>query len=563
MNPGLLYNNNRVFNEGGSVMYSLYQIEIPILGEPSELQEGFLHNIDVWVKQVQSVFGGKLKLKSKEKLLSKYIYQNSLMREWNKVMRYAFDDFKGFTLEGYKIVHVMPLYNRYELVIYLQIFFEGKITDYTSLNRFQNPEKGTKDINPFKEYLKKTNVKFDDGHAYRYMEKTELFSSKIEGEYNEQIFLCNPVYIHIEDNYENISWFKLNDDTSDCCNMNFDIRITKEDTNIDKFKRGVNVEYLYKHKDFSHISQHYKSLHIFFHRAANYVNEYKEIDDNLFLLYSISEKVNRIWGKGGVYLMSLDSIKERKEFNEAYYKIMELNTLMDGEITAIKSKFKSLDEKYDRQFERVWSNIITNTQELDKQHQFMYKLLTTPISTRKDLLKTIKEFKEPTDLQVKRLKGLFDAKSSIFMESTMFALTIIVAFWGLLSFYYSSIFSSLNVAQYQSGIAKFSPPVLSVFVISSFILMMYFISIRPKRQSEKFPLLGKKIIRYQENLDFNLDLQKEIKEYKKAMSINPHSEIYIVKLLKIITMIMIYKIYHQKEFDYKTYKETVDNLDVK
>ncbi len=554
-------------------MISLYQFRINCEGvhcstenvSENKKLEVKKSNSLLWYEQIKGVFAEGIKLPIFEDVFENgknYAEQTTITREWFK---FASNLLKGrdcFDFEiskdneqtqSYKVVSVIPMHNRYQRCIYLQVYFDGEVVMPNHFNRlvqFNSETMG--DASVYSSYLREHFEGFEDNFSFFYKEKPEYFKSDLDNSYFEKIFLCNPCRIYDENNGSGRKYFEIKNSSDNCqskVSFDFDIRPSKKESSSKNYERGIEVSYCTSESYFLDIAKHYTSMFILFQRSSNYVREYMRMDNDLNLLFLISQKISNVWGKGRAYLMSLEDTKEQQEaFNTAYFKIMELNTLLDGEVTYLQSKAKNIREDYIRQYDRVLANINNFDEALDEKHNFLLKLLTSPIKYRDGLLNTIKELKEPTNLQVMRLKDMFDSRNSSHMTKIMNNLTILVAVWGVVTFVYSSIFSALNVNELLISI----PVLVGLIGFMGWIYFKY-ADIRKQNKIKTFSVECKSVIIGREDPD-NYRLVELIKEYKNNI-IEEHTH-SLVELTNLLTTIIVYKLYSNK-FEYK---EIMQNL---
>ncbi len=536
-------------------MYSIYQFTFSLKGLHSDDIEVQLNNYSEWKEQLESIFGGNIKLKATDQ----YISEISLTREWYKFVKGRLTFSEPFIMfDKYKIDKIIPLYNRFQDCVYLQIIFDGVVIDKSSIDsRYDNKNMKFIDIEIFRKYMIDNLPGFNDSFTFDYKESDSHDQQKSEIIYNESIYLCNPSLIYSDHNLNEGNFINIknhyNFDNS-MVEFNFDIRPNNNNIMPSKFRRGVQLIYKTNGNNFYDVSTHYTSMFILFHRSLFYVNEYKKLDENMKFLLSISQKINDSWLKGRAYLMTLDNSKNGKtKFNSAYFRIMELNTLMDGELTAIQSDTQLIKEKYKIQYDRVLANVNNYCAELDEKHNELLELLLWPISTRDNLVNQIRGYKEPTDLQVKRLKDMYDSKNSSTMTNSMNALTIIVAIWGVLSFLYSSIFVNIGLSNVWLSVS-----ILVLFILIMIVFFIYYLKLNPVYESKRLV--------YRHNADFlnhNISCESKIDKaidiYKKVKLSSNSSESLIGPLCELLVNLIIIKIYTDG-FEYDMCVKKIENV---
>jgi|GEM_PF-5938617 len=523
-------------------MKSLYQFEIGLLGTHGHDES----NVFQWIEQFKTIFVANIHESKITELINSYSKQESLSREWYYFMAQLLENQLDFSISEFEIEMIIPLHNRYQKAIYFQIFTKEVVT--------------MDQIDQFKNRLLNHQIVINDSYTFRYKEQSlGMTQNRFANDYDEMIYLCNPVVINDDSTTMNNHQFKpLNHDSYVMFDLNFR---PKKSENDRRFKRGIHLEYALTSHDYSVISSHFTSMFILFHRSNAYAFELMNMDNALHLVYAISEKMSGIWSKGRAYVMSLEGHRHRRRFNQVFFKIMELNTLIDGEINQLKSSFSSIKDTYDTQYERVLSNIKTTHEELNQIYQDMLMFLTYPYQFRENILHCIKEFKEPTDMQMKRLKELFDAKSQTFMEASTFSLTIIVAIWGFMTFYYSSIFKTESVLD---NVLLFGfpimPMIITTLLVLSILATLYYLIIYPQKRIVKFSKVSTRLVQNhpsQSNLHHNFQIM--LHDYQKSIQSNDQKEKYIPELAELLSTIIIFKTY-VKNFDYKEHIHIISTL---
>lgn len=432
-------------------MKSIYQFTFDIL-ESSILNtlEGKTRLVEQWYNQLQCIFTNNLIKIDDQEMLIYCEGKTTSVREWATFANTIFKKTKPFIMfDQYKINEIRATHNRFQSCGYIQIVFDQIVVDSSQNALGSDNLFPIIDIEHYRDHLVNTLCNFRDQFSYLYKEKYLYSSSDDTFITNEKIYMINPAPIFNCEDIESKSIFypikTSNSSNISKVSIDFDVRPKLSKDQYSMFARGIKFTYLINDSNFDDISKHFTSMFILFHRSYTYVSEYRSLYKQIYFLDYISKKVNSAWLKGRAYLMNLNH-KNRKDFNTAYFKIMELNTLLDGEITHLKSETNELKSKYLIQYDRVLANVDNYNHDLDKKHEFLLTLLQWPIQIRDRYIISIISYQEPTDLQVKRLKDMFDAKNSSIISEYMNKISIILAIWGIVTFSYSAIFSNLNIS---------------------------------------------------------------------------------------------------------------------
>jgi hypothetical protein len=146
---------------------------------------------------------------------------------------------------------------------------------------------------------------------------------------------------------------------------------------------------------------------------------------------------------------------------------------MDSIFNQIRVKKQVIQDKYEKQYERVLFNFNE-----DVVHVTYYKelleYLYSPLHHRERMLNRLKEIFEPTDIQIERLRNDNDSKVSFAIQWIMSILSAIIFFYGLSTVWYEN---TININKLVSDVFIDKTgimPVYLTFLIISTILITFF-----------------------------------------------------------------------------------------
>jgi hypothetical protein len=396
-------------------------------------------------------------------------------------------------------------------------------------------------------------LKFDYKDNYQFLYNEKNFSKYLEKDeeqdkYEESIYLCNPCIITSNNAIAEAMDLSINDKTKVLIHDNIRPEKTVSDKSV--YNRGIAVTYFNKSENFDEIDRHFTSMFILFHRTKMYYEKYCESDEQLDFLYKISDTLNNKWEKGRAYLLSLSGMGYKNKFDSTYYNLMELNTMMDGEITRLNSTIHKINKRYKHQYGRVLANFNTSDANLIEKHEKVLYLLLTPIRNREDLIDEIKNLKEPTNIQLERLRDLFDARSSSYLNGKMLILTVFVTIWGIYTFWYSGMFNGIGMDQSFIAGMDMLPTLLLVSTIVATIISMVFImnnlAISNGAGSSKLLRKVKKVIKNKKSkdkIDFDTLFNLFKREYSKYIMNSVPEEQKIGTYSHLLVILLIIKVY--------------------
>lgn len=546
----------------GDIMKYLYHISFKIKEKE--------RNHEKWINTINELLNIDLSLKKLNSIKFRS-EPRSITEEWYYYMR---DLLKGksskLKLEGstYSISRIAPKHNRYQKCCYLMIYFEDVEND-KNIDDLHAEEF----INDFREHTTKIlGETFEDKFEYKYKETPLVIKGNTdEFRYNESIYLVNPVRLYEKAKSEKA--YKISPYGESRVSIKDNVRPEKSGLDSCDYARAILLNYYMDEDEYKIIETHFTSMFILFHRTNEYLKEFNTLDREIEFVYNISTQLNNRWERGRSYLMTLNGIFSKNKFDKAYYSIMELNTMIDGIITKLIADTEDIKEKYNMQYERVLANFDTNDKKLISEVNKVRDLQLTPIRYRESIINDIMNLKEPTNLQVERLRNLFDAKSSTFMERKMFVITIFVTIWGIYTFWYSSVFASGNAEDLITLINGTFPRMLTTSTTLAIIGTMVLLNLnRVLNLFTKKTKTVKEINRYVKKLKKNGNniskrpiedaLVNDTEMYSNMDDVRNEEKLWL--FCKLIVNILVYKIYSKeitnKEFDYDRFNEMVNNI---
>ncbi len=421
-------------------MYTILQF--PIDFEKNERLES---SIVIWEKQLEEIFG---KSKHHKSMALDYLTHidhegYSKLYHWAKFVNLYIDNNPIDNFEKEKVYQCRAFKNRFQNTGYLQIVFSDEVSCDSMLEKlrvyFPNE---MKNVNSFSELYK---VPFLKSFQVNHKDKEHM--------YNEVLYLTNPSFI--EEASSDNQWVKMN--------LNLRKSLKLNDDFVNYYSRGIKPTY-YLDNNLKEISNHFHSLFVIFHRSYAFNHTLETYKEHLTDIYNITSSINEVWYKHRPNIL-LSS--KPKAFKENFFKSVQMSTLIDGEITFLESEIIKIKEAFDVQYKRVLANIEI-TSDIDE----LLSVLMTPYANFKLSIDAIKNLNEPTDAQIVKFNSLFEATTSNKTSRTLFALTVFTVIWGFITFYYSSVFETMDHGQWT-----FFTNLLPVVLMSILILGLVFIVI--------------------------------------------------------------------------------------
>lgn len=365
-------------------------------------------------------------------------------------------------------------FNRYQEYVYITLVFDGQI----------------KGMGPLKEHIKKhiavdekediqgNTVGFVDTFEIPFKEP-DLYEEYIDTEkYKEVLLLANPVFINKSSDLKYTESSDLECEES-CFKIKYNFKYINED--MGKYKRIFQNNYIvksYKDKDegLDKAIEHFHSIFVLFHRSESHYKELAQIDKPSELMAVISNKLNAIWPKERVNLFLINRFLNAGLYNRTFYSVLELNAQMNSIFSQTRVKYQKIEDKYEKQYERVLHNFKHENTEDVAYYRDLLKYLRTPSRHRARLLDRINDFFEPTDAQIDRLRSDNDSKVNFAIQWIMSILSVVIFLWGISTFWYQSMVSANN--SIMDPVLKnlpWMPPKLFLLMGTTFFKMVIFV----------------------------------------------------------------------------------------
>ena len=364
-------------------------------------------------------------------------------------------------------------FNRYQEFVYITLVFDGMVEDMVPIKMYIEDNIGIF-VDTFKIPFKEPDI-YED---YNDIEK-----------YKETLVLGNPVYINITDDFE---FSKINNKIKyttykESEEVDFDIKYCIEyvDNGMANYERVFQNNYIvksYEDKDesFDKAIEHFHSIFVLFNRSESHYNELTGIDKPSELMAVISNKLNVIWPKERINLFLINRFLNASLYNRTFYSVLELNAQMNSIFSQTRVKYQKIEDKYEKQYERVLHNFKHEDIEEISYYRDLLKYLRTPSSHRARLLDRINDFFEPTDAQIDRLRSDNDSKVNFAIQWVMSILSVVIFLWGISTFWYQSIVNVSNpITDTVLGKLPWAPSYLllltGITLITIFVFVSYFL----------------------------------------------------------------------------------------
>lgn len=454
---------------------------------------------------------------------------------------------------GYELESIYLFFNRYQEYVYIMLLFDEIIEDV------DNVREKIKEVL----FVTSDSTNFVDNFEIPFKEPDVHVEDKQNFKYLEILSIGNPIYIKDKDdiaddfcnNYLNSDYKEhgLNNvittapDKSKLC-IRYNIKYSSNQNN--KYNRFFNQIYILdSFKNVNLAIEHFHSIFVLFHRAESHYKELKKMDYLMNIMGLLSDKLNEIWPRERIKLFLINRFIHAGLYNKTFYSVLELNAQMNSIFSQIQIKYQKIEDKFEKQYERV----LYNFKESDILEVPYYKnlldYLNKPISQRKKTLHQIKDFFEPTDAQIERLRSDNDSKVNFAIQWIMSILSVIIFFWGISTFWYQGMISinkNQQIVDYVIENLPWIPYKMSIMISSTILVsilsIIYFLVYNSSSNTNEL----KNVIK-SNNLELEI-LRKKFKEiHEKKLENKKNKLLIITETFKLITTYIILNFEKEEE----------------
>jgi hypothetical protein len=378
--------------------------------------------------------------------------------------------------ERYFLGHKLSLmhlgFNRYQEYVYITLVFDEQIDD----------------IKLIRDFLIKhlQNCNFVDNFEIPFKEPDLYKEYEDEYKYREIIILQNPIYIFKVESLDSDSLeveMELNKHSNrigEFKNHNLkDFKIFHRTSYINKqkdafYRKFEQLFFIKNYEDLELVIDHFHSIFVLFHRAESHYKSLRVIDMPSKALFAISNKLNDEWPKGRMSLFLLNRFTNASLYNMTFFNILELNAQMNSIFCHINIKYKKIEDQFNKQYERVLYNFEKSSENLTSDYyKEIFKYIKAPSIHRENVLIRIREFFEPTDRQIEKLRNDNDSKVNLGVQWIMSILSAIIFFWGITTFWYQgTILVEKKIVDTFNSPIGFIPSYMTTIIFVTITIMM-------------------------------------------------------------------------------------------
>lgn len=476
-------------------------------------------NPECWDDDFRTIFGMRLNAEKVDK------YENK-EKNWNESFKNEPALKEKRYLREMLLLQIVPDFNRFQEFVYLTLVFEGEVNaDY------------------FKYFSELELHGFVDSFEIPFKEPDYYGGYLEDGKYMEYVELKNPIYIVEEAKGKVLEKFKEHKRENKSDNK-FKIYYKIEYTdNLGKKYRRV-LEHIFLDENAQNtlrISEHFHSVFVLFHRSRACYEELKIIDNPSKILSATSNKLNDKWPKERIKLFLLNRFINARLYNMTFFSILELNAQMNSIYNQIVIKHQKITDKYEKQYERVIFNFTEKGENMKSEYyEEMLEYLYAPRKHREKLLNRIKNFFEPTDAQIERLRSDNDSKSSMAIQWIATILSVIIFFWGMLTFWYNAAIRTETIEDGISLLPIHMPNRMLAIIIVTIALIGIVVTQFLIRNSSSTSKDMKEVIKNEELKPEKLN--EKVQEINRMKKQDRKILLKITEALKLLTTHTILKI---------------------